>query len=83
MPDNDTFRDWIPEGEDTGAITKDGFQDFVPDPEPKPQTITEEQPVAEPVEEVQEAEELVVASEEPVVPPLEPVEEAVNGEVKE
>lgn len=54
---DDKFRDWIPEGEDTGAIGKDGFQDFVPAPEPKPQVITE---VTEPIVETQ-----------PVVPPLE------------
>ena len=39
------FRDWIPEGEDTGAFGNGAFQDFVPTPEPKPQVIVEEQPV--------------------------------------
>lgn len=29
---NDTFRDWIPPEEDSGAITDKGFQDFVPAP---------------------------------------------------
>lgn len=41
MDNNNTFRDWIPEGEDTGAFTDRGFQDFVPAPEPKKQEIVE------------------------------------------
>lgn len=62
--DNDKFRDWIPAGEDTGAITQDGFQDFVPAPQPKPQVIHET--VEEPVQPVQP-----VIEEQPQVPPLE------------
>jgi len=41
MSDNNTFKDFVPEGEDAGAITKDGFQDFVPDPQPQPQVMEE------------------------------------------
>ena len=45
---DDKYRDWIPEGEDAGALAgKAGFQDFVPAPEPKHQVITEV--VAEPL----------------------------------
>lgn len=60
---SDTFKDWIPEGQDTGAIGDGGYQDFVPAPEPKPQTVEPivEQPQVEPVE----------VPSEPVVPPLE------------
>lgn len=56
---DDTYRDYIPEGEDTGAFTKDGFSDWVPAPEPQPQVI-EDTPVEEPV-----------INPEPIVPPLE------------
>lgn len=44
MDNNNTFRDWIPEGEDTGAFTENGYTDFVPAPEPKRQEIKEEKP---------------------------------------
>ncbi len=58
---DDKFKDWIPEGEDAGSLGGgSGYQDFVPAPEPKPQTVeVVEQPVVEPV------------IEQPVVPPLE------------
>lgn len=36
---SDGFRDWIPAGEDTGAIGEGGFQDYVPPAEPKPQAV--------------------------------------------
>lgn len=55
---DDKFKDWIPEGEDPGAIGKDGFQDFVPSPTPQPQVIGELPQVG-------------VEFTEPVVPPLE------------
>lgn len=42
MAENSTFRDWIPEGEDTGAIGVNGFQDFVPAPQPKLQAVEEQ-----------------------------------------
>lgn len=36
------FQDYIPEGEDTGALGGDGgFQDFVPDREPELQVVEE------------------------------------------
>ena len=44
-PHGQAFRDWIPEGEDTGAFGNGKFEDFVPTPEPKPQVIEEEKPV--------------------------------------
>ena len=40
-PKGQVFRDFIPEGEDTGAFGAGGFTDFVPTPEPKPQVIEE------------------------------------------
>lgn len=69
--DNNTFRDWIPEGEDTGAIGKDGFQDFVPAPEPKPQVI-EETKQPEPVVKPETEPVIEQVPQEPIVPPLEP-----------
>lgn len=57
---SDTFKDWIPEGQDTGAIGDGGYQDFVPAPEPKPQVVEVVEPVIE---------QPVVS--EPIVPPLE------------
>ena len=33
------FKDFIPEGEDQGAIGKGGFVDFVPDPKPEPEKV--------------------------------------------
>lgn len=72
------FRDFIPEGEDTGALTGNGYQDFVPSPEPVAEQPVEEAPVQpEPVQEV--AQEPVV--EQPQVAPLEPVE-VVEGSVE-
>lgn len=38
------FKDFIPDGEDTGAFGEGGFRDFVPPPEPKPQVVEEEKP---------------------------------------
>ena len=70
MDDNKSgFRDWIPAGEENGAITDQGFQDFVPAPEPQhhpEQTIPTEAEVKTP-EPRQE--------EKPLVPPLEGGEE--------
>jgi hypothetical protein len=45
------FRDFIPEGEDTGA-QGNGFVDFVPDPVPvaQPEPVVEEKPVESVVE---------------------------------
>jgi len=81
---SDTFKDFIPDGEDTGAITKDGFQDFVPTPEPKPQTITEvvieqpqPEPTPEPIQEVQP--EIVIDESVSTVSPLEPIQEVESG----
>lgn len=59
---SDTFKDYIPEGEDAGAIAEDGFRDWVPPVEPRPQVI--EQP-AQPEEQV------VVEEQQPIIPPLE------------
>lgn len=67
MSDNQTYRDWIPEGEDTGAITKDGFQDYVPPVEPKPQVIEE---IQEPVLQQEQVPEPQI--EEPALPQPEP-----------
>lgn len=39
-----SFRDFIPEGEDTGA-QGNGFQDFVPPKEPQKVILPEETPV--------------------------------------
>lgn len=77
---DDKFRDWIPEGEDTGAIGKDGFQDYVPAPEPKPQVIEEvkqPEPVVEPEPVIEPVVEPVI--EQPQVEPVveQPVEEPV------
>lgn len=72
---SDTFKDWIPEGQDTGAIGDGGYQDFVPAPEPKPQVVQEiiqPEPVVEPEVKpvVEQPIEQPVPS-EPIVPPLE------------
>jgi hypothetical protein len=37
---NDTYRDWIPEGEESGA-QKDGYKDFVPDTAPEQKAYVE------------------------------------------
>lgn len=58
------YRDFIPDGEDTGAITKDGFQDFVPEPTPQHHADVTPDPLPEPVQPVQQSEPA------PVVPPL-------------
>lgn len=67
---SDGFKDWIPEGEDTGAIGDGGYQDFVPAPEPKPQVIEEapkeEQPIVPPLEQPEE---------QPVAEPEQPAQE--------
>lgn len=44
MADESIFRDFIPEGEDTGALTDGGFADFVP---------TAQTPVSKPKEKVE------------------------------
>lgn len=73
---DEKFRDWIPDGEETGAITENGFQDFVPAPEPKPQVVTEpiQAPQPEKVENIPTPAEAPVLGPEPTVPPLEPKE---------
>ena len=37
-----SFRDFIPEGEDTGASTLTGFKDFVPAPQPQKKEVPKE-----------------------------------------
>lgn len=59
MDNNNVFRDFIPAEEDGSAWTDDGFQDFVPAPEPQPQVIDET-----PVEEVKSTPEDVPVKEE-------------------
>lgn len=65
---DDKFRDFIPAGEDTGAIGEGGFQDYVPAPTPKPQVIEEVKPVE--VVKEPEVEEEAKIEPEPIVPPL-------------
>ena len=68
---DDKFRDWIPDGEDTGAIGDGGFQDFVPEPQPKPQNVTETkvEPVVAPQPKQDVAEDETISTES-IVPPL-------------
>lgn len=71
---SDTFKDWIPEGQDTGAIGDGGYQDFVPAPGPKPQVVQEiiqPGPVVEPEVKPVVEQPVEQASQEPIVPPLE------------
>lgn len=72
---SDKLADFIPEGEDTSAYTADGFQDFVP--APQPQVIQEETPVQEetPQPVVEETPEPIVEPEPVVEPTPEPVVE--------
>jgi len=37
-----SFRDYIPEGEDTEASTLTGFRDFVPTPQPRKKEVPKE-----------------------------------------
>jgi len=81
---DDKFRDWIPEGEDTGAISDKGFQDFVPGPSPE-QEDRPEQPVGEPEPEVpqEEVEYVEPVSDQHIVPPLEPEKKSKLEQIKD
>lgn len=41
MADKLGFKDYVPEGQDAGPITADGFQDFIPDPKPEVENVEE------------------------------------------
>jgi hypothetical protein len=68
--DTNAFRDFIPAGEDPGAITEDGFQDFVPTYTPKPQQVAVE-PLEPQTEEVAQQEPAPVQEEAAPQPQVE------------
>ncbi len=61
------FLDWIPDGAETGGITANGFQDFVPEKTPKLQVIPKETPVLPTAEDIADA---LTAPEEVIDPEL-------------
>lgn len=73
---DETFKDWVPAGEDTGAIGDGGFQDFVPTKEP-----VKHESVEVPVQEVPAPQAPVqpVVEKPYIVPPLDSVKEEENG----
>lgn len=64
---DEKFKDFVPAGQDAGAITDGGFQDWVPTPEPVKQVIeeTHRQPVSDATED-----DLKTPEETYTVPPL-------------
>ena len=75
----DIFRDYVPEGEDAGALDGKGYQDFVPEREPELQQLPTETVIAPkkgkkaPKLSKEDLEDLGVKTEEVEEQPAEPV----------